>query len=186
VHAPHARRRQKLMVDFVIFKNLTFFSTIAKINFTGNKSNHSDIDGGKEKGIKVTMATTKKIFLASSSELEDDRKEFEIFINRKNKGLRKKGFFIELVIWEDFLDAMSQTRLQDEYNKAVKECDIFVMLFFTKVGKYTEEEFEIAFGQFKAANKPLIYTYFKDAQITTGSLDEQDTMSLFAFKKKLW
>jgi hypothetical protein len=57
---------------------------------------------------------TKKIFLASSSELKNDRKEFEIFINRKNIDLQKKGFFIELVIWEDFLDAMSQTRLQDE------------------------------------------------------------------------
>ena len=131
------------------------------------------------------MSTSKKIFLASSSELKEDRQEFEIFINRKNKDLIKKGFFIELVIWEDFLDAMSQTRLQDEYNKAVRGCDIFVMLFFTKVGKYTEEEFETAFGQFKATNKPLIYTYFKDAPITTGSLDEQDTMSLFAFKKKL-
>jgi hypothetical protein len=117
------------MVDFGIFKNLTFFSTIATINFTGKKSNHSDIDGGKEKGLKVIMSTSKKIFLASSSELKSDRKEFEIFINRKNKDLIKKGFFIELVIWEDFLDAMSRTRLQDEYNKAVKECDIFVMLF---------------------------------------------------------
>jgi ribosomal protein L20 len=131
------------------------------------------------------MSTSKKIFLASSSELKEDRQEFEIFINRKNKDLIKKGFFIELVIWEDFLDAMSRTRLQDEYNKAVRECDIFVMLFFTKVGKFTEEEFETAFGQFKTADKPLIYTYIKNAPIDSGSLDEQDTMSLFAFKKKL-
>jgi hypothetical protein len=34
----------------------------------------------------ITMQT-KKIFLASSSELKEDRKEFEIFINRKNKGV---------------------------------------------------------------------------------------------------
>jgi hypothetical protein len=27
---------------------------------------------------------TKKLFLASSSELKDDREQFEIFINRKN------------------------------------------------------------------------------------------------------
>ena len=74
-------------------KNLTFFPTIDTINFPGNKSNHSDIDGGKEKGIKVIMSTTKKIFLASSSELKKDRKDFEIFINRKNKDLIKKGFF---------------------------------------------------------------------------------------------
>ena len=97
---------------------------------------------------------TKKIFLASSSELKEDREQFEIFINRKNKSWFKKGVFLELVIWEDFLDFVSQTRLQDEYNEAIKECDLFVMLFFTKVGKYTEEEFETAFGQFKKTNKP--------------------------------
>ena len=42
------------------------------------------------------------------------------------------------------------------------------MLFFTKVGQYTEEEFEAAIGQFKATNKPFIFTYFKDAEITTA------------------
>jgi hypothetical protein len=51
--------------------------------------------------------------------------------------------------------------MQDEYNKAVHESDIFVTLFCTKVGKYREEEFETAFGQFKATNKALIFTYFK-------------------------
>ena len=76
----------------------------------------------------------KKLFLASSSELKEDREQFEIFIGRKNKEWFAKGVFLDLVIWEDFLDAVSQTRLQDEYNKAIQECDLFVMLFFTKVG----------------------------------------------------
>ena len=127
----------------------------------------------------------KKIFLASSSELKEDRKQFEILINRKNKAWIDKGIFLELVIWEDFLDALSQTRLQDRYNEAIRECDIFVMLFFTKVGKYTNEEFETAFGQFKQTNKPFIFTYFKDAEITTGSVNKKDLMSLLAFQKKL-
>jgi hypothetical protein len=74
----------------------------------------------------------KKIFLASSEELKKDREQFEIFINRKNKDWIAKGIFLHLIIWEDFLDAMSQTRLQDEYNKAIRECDIFVMLFLVK------------------------------------------------------
>jgi hypothetical protein len=103
---------------------------------------------------------TKKIFLASSAELKEDRGEFEVFISRKNKDWVAKGVFLELVIWEDFLDAMSQTRLQDEYDKAIRESDLFVMLFWTKVGQYTEEEFETAFGQFKTTNKPFIFTYF--------------------------
>ncbi|MGC4102101.1 hypothetical protein [Ferruginibacter sp.] len=127
----------------------------------------------------------KKIFLASSSELVEDRKEFEIFINRKNKDWIDEGVFLELIVWEDFLDAVSQTRLQDEYNKAIKESDIFIMLYFTKVGKYTEEEFNNAFNQFKSTNKPFIFTYFKDAPVTTGNVNKNDMMSLWAFQEKL-
>lgn len=127
----------------------------------------------------------KTIFLASSSELQEDREQFEIFINRKNKDWFAKNIFLELIVWEDFLDAVSKTRLQDEYNKAILQCDIFVMLFFTKVGQYTEEEFETAIGQFKATNKPLIFTYFKDAEISTGTANKKDLMSLWAFQEKL-
>jgi hypothetical protein len=136
-----------------------------------------------EQGIDIMIR--KKLFLASSAELSEDRKEFEIFVNRKNKDWVDKGVFLELVVWEDFLDAVSKTRLQDEYDKAIRECDLFVMLFFTKVGKYTEEEFETAFGQFRASSKPFIFTYFKDAQIGTGSADRKDLTSLWAFQDKL-
>ncbi len=128
---------------------------------------------------------TIKIFLASSSELKSDREQFEIFIGRRNKLWAERGVFLKLVIWEDFLDAMSQTRLQDETNKAIRKCDLFVMLFFTKVGKYTAEEFEAAFGQFKATNKPFIFTYFKAAEISTGTANKRDLKSLLAFQKKL-
>ncbi|MEM7762299.1 MAG: hypothetical protein AAF298_29915, partial [Cyanobacteria bacterium P01_A01_bin.40] len=124
---------------------------------------------------------TIKIFLASSSELESDRREFEIFINRKNKEYIKQGLFLELLLWEDFIDAMSATRLQDEYNKAVAGCDIFVSLFHTKVGKYTEEEFLKALETFKANGKPLIYTYFNQAKVEITP----QIVSLLDFQKKL-
>lgn len=127
----------------------------------------------------------KKLFLASSSELKEDRDQFEIFISRKNKDWIDRGIFLELILWEDFLDAVSQTRLQDEYNKAIQECDIFVMLFATKVGNYTEEEFETAFKQFKATTKPFIFTYFKDTEISIGSANKKDLSTLWAFQEKL-
>jgi hypothetical protein len=123
------------------------------------------------------MTKITKIFLASSSELVDDRIAFEIFINRKNKLLVKYGVFLELVIWEDFLDVMSKTRLQEEYNKAIRECDIFIMLFYSKVGKYTEEEFGVAFKEFQENEKPLIYTYFK-----TGAEESDESVATFQVK----
>jgi hypothetical protein len=128
------------------------------------------------------MTTTRKIFLASSAELVDDRREFEVFINRKNKAWASQGVFLELVLWEDFLDALSATRLQDEYNRAIRDCDVFVMLFFTKVGRYTEEEFATAVGQFQATSKPFIFTYFKNAP---NAAPRADLQSLWAFQDKL-
>jgi tetratricopeptide (TPR) repeat protein len=79
---------------------------------------------------------------------------------------------------------MSKEGLQQEYNKAIQACDIFVLLFFTKVGRYTAAEFETAFGAFQTGNKPLIYTYFKDDLVLTGDIDDS-IESLLAFKKKL-
>jgi hypothetical protein len=126
-----------------------------------------------------------KIFLASSEELRDDRDDFDLYFRQQNDRLKKQGYYLEIVRWENHLDVMSETRLQDEYNREVSTCDIFVSLFRTKTGKYTEEEFDAAHQAFKDKRKPLIYTFFKDAQISTGSANQQDLKSLWAFKEKL-
>jgi len=123
-----------------------------------------------------------KIFLASSSELKTDREEFEIFIYRKCKSWFDKGIFLHLDIWEDYLDALSENGLQSEYNKAVTSCDIFVLLVHNKVGIYTAEEFEKAFGNFKENKKPFIFTYFKTPYTTQNRADLQ---SLWSFEDKL-
>ena len=136
------------------------------------------------KGTEGTMVERVRVFLASSSELVADRQAFEILVNRKNKAWVGKGVFIELVVWEDFLDVMSKTRLQDEYNGQVRDCDLFVLLFWTKVGRYTAEEFETAVGQFKATDKPFILVYFKSGAAPGGTRDE-DRQSLEAFEDRL-
>ncbi len=127
---------------------------------------------------------TIRIFLASSAELKEERDEFDLYFHQQNDRLIKQGYYLEIHRWENFLDAMSDTRLQDEYNKAVKACDIFVSLFFTKTGQYTEEEFDTAHQQFKATNKPLIYTFFKGAEINTKNITDEIN-SLLKFKDKL-
>lgn len=127
---------------------------------------------------------TIRIFIASSSELKQDRDEFRMFISKENDRLHTKGIYLEVVQWEYFLDAISDNRLQDEYNQAISECDIVLCLFFTKVGKYTAEEFDTAYQVFKDTGKPKIWTYFKNAEINSGSItDEINT--LLDFKKKI-
>ncbi len=102
-----------------------------------------------------------KIFLASSGELESERRQFEHFIYQRNKSLHKENLFIEVIVWENSIsNAMSPTRLQDKYNEAIRACDIFVALFCTKAGDFTIEEFHIALDQFnKTKQQPQIFTY---------------------------
>jgi len=126
-----------------------------------------------------------RIFLASSAELREDRDAFELYFLQQNHELLKKGFQLKVERWENFFSAMSKTRSQDEYNKVICECDVFVSLFGTKTGKYTEEEFDVAHRQFKSSGKPLIYTFFKDTEMTTGSAPRKDLESLWAFQDKL-
>ena len=127
---------------------------------------------------------TIKIFLASSNELKAERDSFRNFISTENDRLHKKGIYFEIVQWEYFLDEISDTRLQDEYNSQLSKCDIALCLFFTKVGKYTEEEFDTAYTKFKADGQPKIWTYFKDADIKTANItDEINT--LLNFKTKI-
>ena len=125
------------------------------------------------------------IFLASSAELRADRDAFRLFVGDLNKRWHDRGVFLEVTVWEDFDDAMSPTRKQDDYNEALRESDLFVMLCWTKVGKYTNEEFEAAHTQFKATGRPLIYTYCKNVAIPTSALNKRDTLSLLDFQERL-
>ena len=118
------------------------------------------------------------IFLASSNELKDDRDKFEIRVYRKCKAWFGKGVFLHLDIWEDLSARMSDERSQNEYNKKVEESDLFVLLAYSKVGMYTAEEFETAYGAFKSNQKPFIFTYFKD-------INDGIDPSLSDFKDKL-
>ncbi|MEO6720598.1 MAG: pYEATS domain-containing protein [Ferruginibacter sp.] len=125
-----------------------------------------------------------KIFIASASELKEDTNEIMQFLSFENSRLHEEGVYLEIIKWEEGLEKTSKTMMQDEFNKALKKCDIYLSLFFTKVGKYSAEEFDMAFAYFKETGKPFMYTYFKDAPINTEQINN-DINSLLQFKKKL-
>jgi hypothetical protein len=126
---------------------------------------------------------TIKIFLASSQELIEDRDAFELMVGRLNQDWSARDYVFYVTRWEYFIDAMSKDGLQKEYNRAIAESDVFVMLFFTKVGRYTLEEFETAFAGM-AQGGPRIFTYFRNDSILTGSIDDS-IKSLLDFKARL-
>jgi hypothetical protein len=119
------------------------------------------------------------IFLASSLELKPERIQFELEIYQKCKAWYDRGIFLHLDIWEDLSAKMGIDGSLAEYNKHAQAADIFILLVWNKVGMYTAEEFEKAYGQFKTTQKPFIFTYFKDPSSTKVEL------SLVEFLQKL-
>lgn len=106
---------------------------------------------------------TYPIFLASSYELQPEREKFEIFIGRQNKRLVKKNVMLELEVWEDLGAELNNSRKQDDYNKILDKAEFVVVLFWTKMGRYTREEFELAYQRFLDSQngRPLVYVYEK-------------------------
>ena len=106
-----------------------------------------------------------RIFLASSAELDQDKLQVELFISRKNKDWHDKRIFLELTTWKDFISSITEERTQNEYNRYIQSSDISILLFHTKLGRYTKEEFDNAHHAFLNSQgnvkKPRIYTYFK-------------------------
>lgn len=117
----------------------------------------------KPKDIERTI----KIFLASSYELRDEREAFQQLINSENTRLANQGIWLDLIKWEHEPDKLSHTRLQDEYNKRIYECDLFVGLFFTKAGEFTLEELSIARKLFEKKHKPEIRFYFREEMMSS-------------------
>lgn len=119
-----------------------------------------------------------KIFIGSSAELEEDRRQFDNYFSDKNKIYLQRYICFNQRTWKDFRSSVTQGRLQDRYNAYIRTCDIAIFLFHTKIGKYTKEEFELAYSTFlKNGKKPLVYVFLKeDSNVTDPELAD--------FKKK--
>ncbi len=129
-----------------------------------------------EKNIKKAEGDKKefKIFLASSNELKEERDEIDKLINRLNKKYHDQGIFLNLVMWEDKSKGFYREKYQDYLNKEIPQSDIFLSLFFSKVGKYTKEEYDLAYERFNDNKKPAhFFVYFKQADISIDEVTEE-------------
>lgn len=123
---------------------------------------------------------TIKIFLASSEELAEDRNDFGNLIRRLDDIYQKRGIRIQLFVWEDLDLSLNDNRKQDEYNDVIRQCHIFVALFYRQAGKYTIEELEVARAERRVKRFPHIIIYCKD--LKDGDVE---TKELVAFKNHL-
>ena len=107
---------------------------------------------------------TIKIFLASSEELKEERKELADIVANLNHILSKQGVFVDLVKWE-YLDAsMGAAHKQEDYNAELRDCEMCIVLYWTRFGMYTKTELETAYTELKGGRNPRkLYVYFKES-----------------------
>lgn len=104
--------------------------------------------------VKVTkssarlMINTVSIFLASSSELRQERLLIGNRVRMLNDELEPRGVRIILNIWEDYAPEFTGERKQTEYNlNLVDKSDIVFGLFRKLCGKYSQEEVLRIYGR---------------------------------------
>lgn len=109
---------------------------------------------------------TIKIFLASSDELREERTELADLVCHLNHILHKQNIDIELVKWEYLNQSMESIHKQEEYNLHLKQCDLCIVLYWTKFGIYTKAELDTAFSEHKLGHNPKkLYVYFKKVDV---------------------
>ncbi len=123
---------------------------------------------------------TIKIFLASSEELADERIRFGDFIRTLDDTYEQRGFRIKLIKWEDLPKGNDGRPTQETYNEHVRQCDLFVSLFYTKAGEFTLEEYNVARQTQRECDKPIIYVFLRVLE-----KGEQEDKSLADFKQNV-
>lgn len=86
-----------------------------------------------------------KLFLASSEELKPERLVIAELITKLNYLWAEYDISIRLVKWEYLDSSMGTQHKQEDYNDYLRQCDMCVVMYWTKFGMYTEIELETAY-----------------------------------------
>lgn len=114
---------------------------------------------------------TIKIFLASSSELSEERDKMSMLIESLNERFEPRGIHLKLVKWENLDSSMNRIRKQNEYNDELSKCDICMVLFWNKIGEYTKEELDLAYHNYSEGRRPYkIYVFFKESEVQSEDI----------------
>jgi hypothetical protein len=122
-----------------------------------------------------------KIFVASSNELQAEREALAGCELRLNRWLVDRGEEerVSLEKWEYLDSSMGVDHKQEEYNRALRDCDAVIALFWRKFGEYTEEEFQTALSERRRGGRVRrVEVWFK------GESGEE-TAELGAFRERV-
>lgn len=139
---------------------------------------------------------TIRVFIASPGDLAVERAAFKKVVDELNDGFAA-GAGVKFVPlgWEDTLSEVGR-RPQDEINKDVDRCDVFMLALHRRWGakaadipkpatSRTEEEYLRAFGRWKNTESPRIFVFFKKINADLLVDPGQELKKVLAFKRKL-
>lgn len=120
-----------------------------------------------------------KIFIASSSEVEEERIALEKYINELSNQYYEFDLHLQPIMWESESKEFNKARKQDEYNKKLITSDVVVFMFGSRVGFYTKEEFDLAVKNQREGKYPKhIFAYFKNVLLETYKLNKNHLQNL--------
>ena len=136
-----------------------------------------------------------KIFVASPSDLKDEREALEVVIKELNDIWNNTiGISIQLIRWETHSYPGFGDDAQDVINNTIDDdYDIFIGILWTRFGTPTKrydsgtlEEFEKAYNRFKDNPDDIrLMIYFKDASINPYDIDLDQFQKVNEFKKRI-
>ncbi|MBE3770260.1 hypothetical protein HJ207_21855 [Vibrio parahaemolyticus] len=135
------------------------------------------------------------VFVASPGDVSDERSALESIISELNRTWsRSLNLRLELVKWETDIHPGFGKYPQDVINQQLNdEYDIFIALFWSKVGSPTDiaesgtiEEFDRAYQKYKNDPSSLdIMVYFKDQAIPPSKMDFAQLQKLQSLKEQM-
>lgn len=127
----------------------------------------------------INTMYTLKIFIASSSDLEEERKELKLYIDSLNNQYADYDVRLETKLWEYMSKTYNDSRKQNDYNNELLDSDMVIFMFGSRIGRYTKEEFDVAVQNKRNNKNPRhIVTYFKDVTLRTYGLQQNDFKEL--------
>lgn len=117
---------------------------------------------------------TIKIFVASSEELKEERELMASLANDLSTKLEKIGIQVIAIEWENLDSSMGEPHKQEEYNEKLRECEMCMVLYWTKFGKYTKTELETAYKEkVNGKNPQKLWVYFKEVNDPTKEITNE-------------
>ena len=123
------------------------------------------------------------IFIASQDILNSEREFIENKILRKNLSFVPKDILMTPIRWEKFDKSNDGTRKQDGYLDLISDSEIFILILWNSIGKYTKEEFDYACLEMgKGKNPKYIYIFNKINNKDFDDINREDNFPAFLDK----